>query len=437
MKIVFWGQLTQQQRHNLLTRPAINANADISTQVANIISLVKNKGDSAIIELTKKFDNIALTAICTDDYKRSKAAKRVDTTTKRAIQLAYTNIKKFHQAQTITNLQVETQPGVLCEQLIRPLDSVGLYIPNGSSPLISTVLMLAIPAQIAGCNNIVLCSPPPIVDAIFYAAELCGITKIYNVGGAQAIAAMAYGTESIAKVDKIFGPGNAFVTEAKRKVSNIVGGVAIDMPAGPSEVLIIADNKADPDFLAADLLSQAEHGPDSQVILVTPDKNIAELTVKAIKKQLSSLSRANIAKVALESSLIIVTNNLNQCITIANDYDPEPLIVQTNNPRQLLASIYNAGSVFLGKWAPESVGDYASGTNHVLPTYGYARTYSSLGLADFTKRMTVQQLTATGLAGIAATVMNLADSEGLDAHKNAVAIRLKKLVQNNNDIGKG
>ncbi len=292
----------------------------------------------------------------------------------------------------------------------------------------STVLMLGVPAQIAGCRQAVLCSPPPIADEILYVAKLCGITEIYNVGGAQAVAAMAYGTESVAKVDKIFGPGNAFVTEAKRQVSNDFRGSAIDMPAGPSEVLVIADATADPDFIAADLLSQAEHGPDSQVVLVTPEPSIADRVADAIQKQLIELPRADIARQALGSSLLIVADSLTQCISISNHYGPEHLIVQTRNPRELVPLLDNAGSIFLGgDWSPESVGDYASGTNHVLPTYGYTRTYSSLGLADFTKRMTVQELSADGLQQLAPTVVTIAEAEGLDAHKRAVTIRMDKL----------
>ncbi|MFA0575900.1 histidinol dehydrogenase, partial [Vibrio sp. 10N.222.49.F1] len=287
--------------------------------------------------------------------------------------------------------------------------------------------MLGVPAQIAGCRKVVLCSPPPIADEILYVANLCKIDEVYNVGGGQAVAAMAYGTESVAKVDKIFGPGNAYVTEAKRQVSNDFRGAAIDMPAGPSEVLVIADETADADFIAADLLSQAEHGPDSQVVLVTPSPVIADQVTDAVQKQLKELSRANIAQQALASSLIIIAESITQAIAISNFYGPEHLIVQTKSPRELLPLLDNAGSIFLGDWSPESAGDYASGTNHVLPTYGYTKTYSSLGLADFSKRMTVQELTADGLQGLAPTVVTMAEAEGLDAHKRAVTIRVEKL----------
>lgn len=353
------------------------------------------------------------------------AAERLSETMKQALEQAYNNISKFHKAQKAQPIKVETMPGVVCEQVTRPINKVGLYIPGGSAPLPSTVLMLGVPAQIAGCRKVVLCSPPPIADEILYVAKLCNIDEVYNLGGGQAIAAMAYGTETVTKVDKIFGPGNAYVTEAKRQVSNDFRGAAIDMPAGPSEVLVIADETADADFIAADLLSQAEHGPDSQVVLVTPSPVLADQVTDAVQKQLKVLSRASIAEKALASSLIIIAESLTQAVSISNYYGPEHLIVQTRNPRELVPLLDNAGSIFLGDWSPESVGDYASGTNHVLPTYGYTRTYSSLGLADFSKRMTVQELTADGLQLLAPTVVTMAEAEGLDAHKRAVTIRVE------------
>ena len=392
-----------------------------------MIADVRQRGDDALLDLTEKFDKIRPEAIKVSTNEVDAAAARLSGEMKQALQQAYDNIATFHKAQKQKTLRVETQPGVVCEQVTRPINSVGLYIPGGSAPLPSTVLMLGVPAQIAGCRQAVLCSPPPIADEILYVAKLCGIAEIYNVGGAQAVAAMAYGTESVAKVDKIFGPGNAFVTEAKRQVSNDFRGSAIDMPAGPSEVLVIADATADPDFIAADLLSQAEHGPDSQVVLVTPEPSIADRVADAIQKQLIELPRADIARQALGASLLIVADTLTQCISISNHYGPEHLIVQTRNPRELVPLLDNAGSIFLGDWSPESVGDYASGTNHVLPTYGYTRTYSSLGLADFTKRMTVQELSADGLQQLAPTVVTIAEAEGLDAHKRAVTIRIDKL----------
>lgn len=427
MKTVVWQSLSDNQQESLLQRPAITEGANITAIVSDVIADVCQRGDDALLELTEKFDKIRPESIKVSNLEVEAAAERLSDEMKQALKQAYDNIATFHEAQKQQTLRVETQPGVVCEQVTRPINTVGLYIPGGSAPLPSTVLMLGVPAQIAGCRQAVLCSPPPIADEILYVAKLCGISEIYNVGGAQAVAAMAYGTESVIKVDKIFGPGNAFVTEAKRQVSNDFRGSAIDMPAGPSEVLVIADETADPDFIAADLLSQAEHGPDSQVVLVTPEPSIADRVADAIQKQLAELPRAEIARQALGSSLLIVADSLTQCIAISNHYGPEHLIVQTRNPRELVPLLDNAGSIFLGDWSPESVGDYASGTNHVLPTYGYTRTYSSLGLADFTKRMTVQELSADGLQQLAPTVVTIAEAEGLDAHKRAVTIRVEKL----------
>lgn len=436
MKTVVWQSLSDNQQETLLERPAITEGANITAIVEGVIADVRSRGDQALLELTEKFDGIKPKSIKVGQEEVSAASQRLGDEMKQALQQAYQNIATFHQAQKQPTLRVETQPGVVCEQVTRPINSVGLYIPGGSAPLPSTVLMLGVPAQIAGCRQVVLCSPPPIADEILYVAKLCGITEIYNVGGSQAVAAMAYGTESVAKVDKIFGPGNAFVTEAKRQVSNDFRGAAIDMPAGPSEVLVIADSSADPDFIAADLLSQAEHGPDSQVVLVTPDPSIADRTADAIQQQLKALPRADIARQALGSSILIVAESLTQCVSISNHYGPEHLIVQTRNPRDLVSQLDNAGSIFLGNWSPESVGDYASGTNHVLPTYGYTRTYSSLGLADFSKRMTVQELSADGLKELAPTVVAIAEAEGLDAHKRAVTIRVEKLAATQ-DVSKG
>ncbi len=396
--------------------------------VAEVIAKVRAEGDAALFELTEKFDRVKPESIRVTEQEIEEASARLTAKMKQALEQAYANIAKFHNAQKPTPIKVETQPGVVCEQVTRPIQKVGLYIPGGSAPLPSTVLMLGVPAQIAGCRKVVLCSPPPIADEILYVAKLCNIDEVYNVGGGQAVAAMAYGTESVTKVDKIFGPGNAYVTEAKRQVSNDFRGAAIDMPAGPSEVLVIADETADADFIAADLLSQAEHGPDSQVVLVTPSVLIADQVTDAVQKQLKQLSRASIAEKALASSLIIIADSLTQAVSISNYYGPEHLIVQTKNPRELLPLLDNAGSIFLGDWSPESAGDYASGTNHVLPTYGYTRTYSSLGLADFSKRMTVQELSAEGLKNLAPTVVTMAEAEGLDAHKRAVTIRVEKLT---------
>lgn len=429
MKTVVWQSLSKEQQDIALERPAITEGAMITKAVADVIEQVREHGDKALQQLTEKFDRFSPESIRVTPAEIDAASDRLSPEMKQALEQAYTNIAKFHNAQRSTPIKIETQPGVVCEQVVRPISSVGLYIPGGSAPLPSTVLMLGVPAQIAGCKKVVLCSPPPIADEILYVAKLCQIDEVYNVGGGQAIAAMAYGTETVSKVDKIFGPGNAYVTEAKRQVSNDFRGAGIDMPAGPSEVLVIADDTADADFIAADLLSQAEHGPDSQVILVTPSPIIADRVMDAVHQQLTRLSRKAIAEQALASSLIIITDSIEQAVEISNEYGPEHLIVQVVDPRALLSQLDNAGSVFLGRWSPESAGDYASGTNHVLPTYGYTKTYSSLGLADFCKRMTVQELSAAGLKALAPTVEMMADAEGLDAHKRAVTLRVEKLSQ--------
>ncbi|EKO3894293.1 histidinol dehydrogenase [Vibrio metschnikovii] len=432
MRTVVWPSLSETQQESVLERPAISAGANITATVQDLISQVRREGDKALLALTEKFDRVKPDTLRVSTAEIDAASERLSAEMKQALQQAYSNIAKFHKAQKPQPLKVETMPGVVCEQVTRAINKVGLYIPGGSAPLPSTVLMLGVPAQISGCRKVVLCSPPPIADEILYVAKLCNIDEVYNVGGAQAIAAMAYGTETVAKVDKIFGPGNAYVTEAKRQVSHDFQGAAMDMPAGPSEVLVIADETADAEFIAADLLSQAEHGPDSQVVLVTPSPMIADRVTDAVQRQLKTLTRADIAQQALASSLIIIADSLTQAVAISNYYGPEHLIVQTKNPRELVPLLDNAGSIFLGNWSPESVGDYASGTNHVLPTYGHTRTYSSLGLADFTKRMTVQELTADGLKALAPTVVAMANAEGLDAHRRAVTIRIEKLQEAKN-----
>lgn len=427
--IIDWNSCTPAQQRDLLMRPAISASDSITCTVAEILDNVKTRGDDALREYSAKFDKTDVTALKVSPQEIADASARLGDDIKNAMAVAVNNITTFHNAQILPPVDVETQPGVRCQQVTRPVDSVGLYIPGGSAPLFSTVLMLATPARIAGCNNVVLCSPPPLADEILYAAQLCGVQDVFKVGGAQAIAALAFGTESVPKVDKIFGPGNAFVTEAKRQVSQRLDGAAIDMPAGPSEVLVIADSGATPDFVASDLLSQAEHGPDSQVILLTPDADMARRVADAVERQLSTLPRAETARQALSASRLIVAQDLAQCIAISNLYGPEHLIIQTRNARELVDSITSAGSVFLGDWSPESAGDYASGTNHVLPTYGFTRTCSSLGLADFQKRMTVQELSREGFAALSSTIETLAAAERLTAHKNAVTLRMNALKE--------
>lgn len=429
MQPIDWQACSAEQQQALLQRPAISASASISATVQDVLVQVKQQGDAALRAFSARFDKAQVENLRVSAAEMQAAGARLSDSLKQAMADAMANIETFHNAQILPPVDVETQPGVRCQQITRPVKSVGLYIPGGSAPLFSTVLMLATPARIAGCGRVVLCSPPPIADEILYAAQLCGVQEVFQVGGAQAIAALAFGTESVPKVDKIFGPGNAYVTEAKRQVSQRLDGAAIDMPAGPSEVLVIADEGATPAFVASDLLSQAEHGPDSQVILLTPSRQLADAVALAVEQQLAQLPRAATARQVLESSRLIVAQDLAQCVEISNQYGPEHLIIQTRQPRALVEEITSAGSVFLGDWSPESAGDYASGTNHVLPTYGYTATCSSLGLADFQKRMTVQELTPQGFLNLAATIETLAAAEQLDAHKNAVTLRVAALKE--------
>lgn len=424
MEKIIWKALNRSAQKAALKRPAQTVAGKVEAAVTAIKEDVMQNGDNAVIALTEKFDQVTVDSLILPESEFERVEKSLSESFKTAIKRAYNNIAKFHEAQKPQAIEVETEKGVLCEVLTRPIESVGLYIPGGTAPLFSTVLMLAIPAKIAGCKEIVLASPPKLADEIIYAAKLCGITKVYQMGGAQAIFALGLGTETVKKVDKIFGPGNSFVTEAKRQVSQMSDGAAIDMPAGPSEVLVIADKLANPDFVAADLLSQAEHGEDSQVILVTDSEMLIDRVEASIESQLALLGRAETAKVALSHSRSILVESLDEAVMVSNLYAPEHLIIQTESPRSLLADISHAGSVFLGAFSPESMGDYASGTNHVLPTYGYAKTYSSLGLADFSKRMTVQTLSQEGFLNLGPTVSLLAERELLDAHKLAVEVRL-------------
>ncbi len=432
--LIHWSQLSTQQQQDALARPAQSANAQLTQQVEAIIARIKTDGDSALLEYTERFDGVTLTQLALSDAAKAAALATLDDAVKASIDIAYRNIKAFHQAQMPRDVELETQPGVVCELKHVPLDAVGLYIPGGSAPLPSTVLMLGTTAQVAGCERKVLVSPPnpeqSLAPEIIYAAQLCGIDEIYLVGGAQAVAALALGTQSIAKVDKIFGPGNSYVTEAKQQVTMLAGGPAIDMPAGPSEVLVLADADADADFVASDLLSQAEHGKDSQAILVTESPSFAQAVQAAVAEQLAQLSRCEIATHAMQYARYIVCDSIAQAIEVSNQYAPEHLIVQVNDTEAALAKLKYAGSIFVGPYSPESAGDYASGTNHVLPTYGYSRNYSSLGLMDFMRRYTVQTLSAQGIRDLGPDIMRIADAEGLDAHRNAVAIRLAKLGEN-------
>lgn len=427
MQIINFNELDEKQKQEVLKRPAIAAKDEILQIVSSIIKEVREKGDEALIEQALKFDKAQISSIKVSEEELENASSRLDNDLKEAILIAYENIKKFHEAQIPKEVAIETTKGVKCEVLTRPIEKVGLYIPGGLAPLFSTVLMLAIPAKIAQCEKIVLASPAKINDATLFCAKLCGVDEIYQMGGAGAIAALAYGTKSVLKVDKIFGPGNAFVTEAKRQVSSDINGAAIDMQAGPSEVLVIADEKANVKFVASDLLSQAEHGADSQVILVCLSKEFAQSASDEVSRQLENLPRKELASKSIANSKIIIAKDLDEALLISNLYAPEHLIIQTQNPRELLDKVKHAGSVFLGELSPESMGDYASGTNHVLPTYGLTKTHSSLGLADFSKRMSVQELSKEGFLNLGKSVEILAANEHLDAHKNAVTFRLESL----------
>ncbi|NND59764.1 MAG: histidinol dehydrogenase, partial [Gammaproteobacteria bacterium] len=391
-----WNALDDSARKQLLQRPTQRNDQSLRAQVADIISAVRANGDQALYRFSREFDQATLDRLDVPRSTIDAAAAAVSDDVLTAVDAAIDNITRFHSRQRPTEIDLETTPGVRCQRLWRPLDAVGLYVPGGSAPLISTVMMLAIPAQLAGVQKRVLCTPPDsagVIDPNLLAvAQRCGVTDVFRVGGAQAIAALAYGTESIPRVSKIFGPGNSWVTMAKTLVTAASDGTACDMPAGPSEVMVIADREANPAFIAADLLSQAEHGPDSQVILLTDDAGLAVAVREALGQQLSALPRRAIASRALAESSLIVAGTLDDALDIANDYAPEHLIINTADPRRWLPQVRNAGSVFLGCWAPESVGDYCSGTNHVLPTYGWARSYSGLSVSDFGRTMTVQQL---------------------------------------------
>tara|TARA_B110000037_G_scaffold25896_1_gene30437 strand:- start:12545 stop:13843 length:1299 start_codon:yes stop_codon:yes gene_type:complete len=412
----------------ILQRPTQSVEA-IEAVVNTVFLAVKQDGDSAIARYTKQFDKVELDSIVVSQKKIDDATAAVSEGLKTAIQQAKSNIEVFHNAQKTTKVDVETQPGVRCWQEKRPIENVGLYIPGGTAPLFSTVLMLAVPAKIAGCKNIVLCSPPnaegSIANEILYTAALCGITTILKVGGIQAIAGLTFGTSSIPKVSKLFGPGNQYVTVAKQLATKY--GVAIDMPAGPSELLIMADKNANPAFVASDLLSQAEHGVDSQVILVSTDEKMLLDTAIEVQLQTQDLNRKSIIEQALENMKLILVKSDQEAVDLINFYGPEHYIISTDNNSFYIDHVINAGSVFIGKYTPESAGDYASGTNHTLPTNGYAKAYSGVNLDSFLKNITFQEITKEGLSTIGNTIELMAEAEGLMAHKNAVSIRLKSI----------
>ena len=419
----------QSTWESILQRPTQSVEA-IESIVNEVFLAVKQNGDTAIAQYTKQFDKVNLESVFVSRKEIESASEAVSEDLKLAIQQAKSNIEVFHSAQKTAKVDVETQPGVRCWQQKRPIETVGLYIPGGTAPLFSTVLMLAVPATIAGCKNIVLCTPPnsegAIANEILYAATLCGITTIIKVGGIQAIAGLTFGTSSIPKVSKIFGPGNQYVTVAKQLATKF--GVAIDMPAGPSELLVMADKTANPAFVASDLLSQAEHGVDSQVILVSTDENMLLETENQIRIQTQNLDRKPIIEKALENKKLILVKSDQDAVDLINYYGPEHYIICTDNNPFFIENVINAGSVFIGAYTPESAGDYASGTNHTLPTNGYAKAYSGVNLDSFLKNITFQEITKEGLETIGTTIELMAEAEGLMAHKNAVTIRLKSIV---------
>jgi len=427
MKIIKYPPKTDWTQ--ILKRPSLGDDM-VNQSVLNVLNDVRVNGDQSVRKYTHQFDKVVL-----DDFKVTpeefdEAVQKMDVSLIKSIQTAKQNIETFHASQKSERKKVETTPGVVCWQKAVAIENVGLYIPGGSAPLFSTVLMLGVPAKLAGCKEIILCTPPnkegKVHPAILYTAKLVGLTNVYKIGGIQAIASMAFGTESIPKVDKIFGPGNLYVTAAKQMVA--MHGVAIDMPAGPSEVAIMADHTSVPAFVAADLLSQAEHGADSQVILFTCNEDILEAINLELEKQLEALPRKKIARKALDNSRYIVLNNIDEMIDISNDYAPEHLIIAMENASEIGEKIINAGSVFLGNYSTESAGDYASGTNHALPTAGYAKGYSGVNLDSFMKKITFQQLSKYGLFNIGPTIENMAEAEELMAHKNAVSLRLKVIA---------
>ena len=426
MKVIKYP--SKEKWAEILRRPALNTESLFDT-VRGIIDRVRTEGDKAVIEYEATFDKAELTSLAVTNEELEEGVALVSEELKAAISLAKQNIERFHAAQKFVGKKVETMPGVTCWQKAVGIEKVGLYIPGGTAPLFSTVLMLAVPAKIAGCKDIILCTPPDskgkIHPAILFAARLAGVDRIFKAGGVQAIAAMAYGTESIPKVYKIFGPGNQYVTAAKQLVS--LRDVAIDMPAGPSEVEVLADDSANPVFVAADLLSQAEHGVDSQAILITTSERLQAAVVEEVERQLAELPRREIAEKSLANSKLILVNDMDEAVELTNEYAPEHLIVETSDYMEVAERVVNAGSVFLGSFSPESAGDYASGTNHTLPTNGYAKAYSGVSLDSFIRKITFQEICSDGMKAIGPAIETMAANEQLDAHKNAVTVRLRNI----------
>jgi histidinol dehydrogenase len=431
MKKINWNTLAETERSAVLARPAQSRAEELRHGVEEIIASVRAKGDAALKELSARYDRCSLDAIEVTQAEFAAAEASLAPELKAAIREAAARIEAFHSAGAPQPVGVNTAVGVRVERMLRPIHRVGLYVPAGSAPLPSTALMLGVPARIAGCREVVLCSPAradgTCDEAVLFAARTVGVHRVFKLGGAQAIAAMAYGTESVPRCDKLFGPGNAWVTEAKLQVSGDPEGAAIDMPAGPSEVLVIADGDANPVFVAADLLSQAEHGPDSQVILISPSTALLDKVATEVDRQCAELPRGAIAEQALTQSRLIEVDSLAQAVEVSNRYAPEHLILQVTAARELLGSVESAGSVFVGAWTPESVGDYCSGSNHVLPTYGYARSYSGVSVASYQKQITVQELDPNGLRAIGPCTATLAAAEQLEAHRRAVTLRLASL----------
>ena len=426
MNIIRYPERSEWQK--IVERPHLDV-SQLNETVASVLADVRQRGDEAVKGYELKYDHVDLTSLQVTRSEIAEAEKLVTKELKEAIQLAHANIKTFHESQRFRSKKVETQPGVTCWQKSVPIEKVGLYIPGGTAPLFSTVLMLATPAKIAGCKEIVLCTPPnregKVNPAILVAAQIAGVSKIFKAGGVQAIGAMAYGTESIPKVYKIFGPGNQYVMAAKQQVS--IHDVGIDMPAGPSEVCVIADDTANAEFVAADLLSQAEHGADSQVFLITTSNKFIDEVQKELGKQLEALPRKEIAQKALENSMLVLVSDIHEAIDLSNTYAPEHLVIQTEDYEDVASKVINAGSVFLGQYACESAGDYASGTNHTLPTHGYATTYNGVNLDSYCRKVTFQHLTEEGVRQIGHAVELMAEAEQLDAHKNAMSVRINSL----------
>ncbi|SFW63164.1 histidinol dehydrogenase [Luteibacter sp. UNCMF366Tsu5.1] len=431
MKRIDWKTLDEAGREAALARPAQSRAAELRSGVEAIIAAVRRGGDATLRELTARYDRVALEDLAVSEDEFAAAEARLPPELKAAIREAAGRVETFHRAAAPGPVAVDTAPGVRVERVLRPIGRVGLYVPAGGAPLPSTAIMLGVPAAIAGCREVVLCTPVQANgrcdDAVLFAAKATGVHRVFKLGGAQAIAAMAYGTASVPRCDKLFGPGNAWVTEAKLQVAGDPEGAAIDMPAGPSEVLVIADADAEPVFVAADLLSQAEHGPDSQVLLVSPSADLLDRVEHEVERQRAALPRAAVAADALANSRLVLVTDVPEAVEVSNRYAPEHLIVQTAEPRALLDQVTSAGSVFLGPWTPESLGDYCSGSNHVLPTYGYARSYSGVSVASFQKQVTVQEATAAGLRAIGPCAAILAEAEQLEAHRRAVTLRLAAL----------